>query len=410
MDFEPRYTEEQQEFRQQVKNWLNDNLPESLEYPADSDDLTYNGYLKLRELGSSLGANGWLWPTAPTEYGGGGLSIDHAIVIEEELDEHDLSLPPYYDSGGRLGGASVLVWGSEDQKDRFLPPIFGGEVRTWQLLTEPGAGSDLAGVQMSAVRDGDDYVLNGQKVYVGSSHGAEMLWTIARTDPDGARHQNLSWFMVPTDSEGITIQPMELLITSGEGGAGTGTKNTIFFDDVRVPAFNLIGGENNGWQVATTHLELEHGSGGTIRRNRMIDRLFEYASGLKRNGQPLSKDPEVRELLVDVFVEAEISRLFGLRNYWMRHSGQKMAYEGPQHSLYRKQSGLRAAQAMLDVLGPYALTNDAKWDRSEEHMEVFQRSSIVAMHPGGTAEIQKVIMARRLGIGRQARELAGRLV
>ena len=409
MDFEPRYTPEQQEFRREVKGWLAENLPDGLEYPADSMDLSYEGYLKLRDIGRMLGSKGWLWPTAPTEYGGGGLSIDHAIVIEEELDSYDLSLPPYYDSGGRLGGASVLVWGSEEQKDRFLPPIFKGEVRTWQLLTEPGAGSDLAGAQMSATRDGDDYVLNGQKVYVGSSHGAEMLWTIARTDPDGARHRNLSWFMVPTDTEGITIQPMDLLITSGEGGAGTGEKNTIFFDDVRVPAFNLIGGENNGWQVATTHLELEHGSGGSIRRNRMVDRLFEYATELKRNGKPLSADAETRDLLVDVYVEAEISRLFGLRNYWMRHARQELRHEGPQHSLYRKQSGLRAAEAMLKALGPYALTNDPKWDMSEGHMEVFQRSSIVAMHPGGTAEIQKVIMARRLGIGRQTRERAGRL-
>ena len=409
MDFEPRYTSQQQEFRSDVRNWLSDNLPDGLEYPADSDDLTRDGYLRLRQLGRSLGSKGWLWPTAPVEYGGGGLSIDHAIVIEEELDEYELSLPPYYDSGGRLGGASVLVWGSDYQKERFLPPILRGEVRTWQLLTEPGAGSDLAGVEMSAVRDGDDYVLNGQKVFVGSSHGAEMLWTIARTTPDGERHRNLSWFMVPTDTPGITIQPMELLITSGEGGAGTGTKNTIFFDDVRVPAFNLIGGENHGWQVATTHLELEHGAGGSIRRNRMVDRLFEYSAGLKRNGKPLGSDPEIRELLADVFIEAEISRLFGLRNYWMRHTGQQMAHEGPQHSLYRKQSGLRSAQAMLDILGPYALTNDPKWDPSEGHMEVFQRSSIVAMHPGGTAEIQKVIMARRLGIGRQVRERAGRL-
>lgn len=409
MDFEPRYTPEQQEFRREVKGWLAENLPDGLEYPADSMDLSYEGYLKLRDIGRMLGSKGWLWPTAPTEYGGGGLSIDHAIVIEEELDSYDLSLPPYYDSGGRLGGASVLVWGSEEQKDRFLPPIFKGEVRTWQLLTEPGAGSDLAGAQMNATRDGDDYVLNGQKVYVGSSHGAEMLWTIARTDPDGARHRNLSWFMVPTDTEGITIQPMDLLITSGEGGAGTGEKNTIFFDDVRVPAFNLIGGENNGWQVATTHLELEHGSGGSIRRNRMVDRLFEYAAELKRNGKPLSADSDTRDLLVDVYVEAEISRLFGLRNYWMRHARQELRHEGPQHSLYRKQSGLRAAEAMLKALGPYALTNDPKWDMSDGHMEVFQRSSIVAMHPGGTAEIQKVIMARRLGIGRQTRERAGRL-
>ena len=344
MDFEPRYTTEQQEFRTEVREWLGEALPDGLEFPADSNDLSYNGYLKLRELGRSLGEKGWLWPTAPTEYGGGGLSIDHAIVIEEELDEQGLSLPPYYDSGGRLGGASVLVWGSDDQKEHFLPPIFKGEVRTWQLLTEPGAGSDLAGVEMSAVRDGDDYVLNGQKIYVGSSHGAEIVWTITRTDPDGERHRNLSWFMIPTDTPGITIQPMDLLITSGEGGAGTGTKNTIFFDDVRVPAFNLIGGENNGWQVATTHLELEHGSGGSVRRNRLVDKLFEYAGELRQNGQPVSDDPGIRDLLVDVYVEAEISRLFGLRNYWMRHTGQKLAHEGPQHSLYRKQSGLRSAQ------------------------------------------------------------------
>ncbi|MDP6801393.1 MAG: acyl-CoA dehydrogenase family protein [SAR202 cluster bacterium] len=409
MDFEPRYTAEQQTFREEVRSWLTENVPPDLAQPADAADTTYDEYLQYRVLGRRLGGKGWLWPTAPAEFGGGGLSIDHAIVIEEELDEYDLTVPPYYDSGGRLGGASILVWGDDEQKQRFLPPIFTGDVRTWQLLTEPSAGSDLAGVQISAVRDGDDYVINGQKIFVGSSHGAEQFWMITRTDPDGKRHQNLSWFMVPADSPGITVAPMDLLISGGEGGAGTGIKNTVFFDNVRVPASNLIGGENNGWQVATTHLELEHGSGGTIRRNRLVDRLFEYAGGLERNGKPLSKDPEVQELMVDVYVEAEISRLFGLRNYWMRHSHQKMAHEGPQSSYYRKTSGLRMGESILKVLGPYALTNDPAWDRSDGHMEVFQRSSIVALHPGGTAEIQKVIMARRLAIGREVREEAGRL-
>ena len=409
MDFEPRYTEEQQTFRTKVRDWLKDNVPGDLANPADSADTTYDDYLQYRALGRDLGEKGWLWPTAPTEYGGGGLTIDHAIVLDEELDEYSLSLPPYYDSGGRLGGASILVWGDDDQKERFLPPIFKGEVRTWQLLTEPNAGSDLAGVQISAVRDGDDYVINGQKIFVGSSHGAEQYWTITCTDPDGDRHQNLSWFIVPAETPGLTVVPMDLLIAGGEGGAGTGHKNTIFFDNVRVPASNLIGGENNGWQVATTHLELEHGSGGTIRRNRLVDRLFDYARELKRDGQPISKDPEVQELLVDVFVEAEISRLFGLRNYWMRHAHQKLAHEGPQSSYYRKTSGLRMGEAILKILGPYALTDDPKWDKSDSHMEVFQRSSIVALHPGGTAEIQKVIMSRRLGIGRQVREQAGRL-
>ena len=409
MDFSPRYSPEQEQFRQEVSAWLKENIPGDLAQPADSADTSHEDYLKYRELGRSLGAKGWLWPTAPVEYGGGGLSIDHAIVIEEEMDSYELSLPPYYDSGGRLGGASILVWGSEEQKRQLLPPILGGEVRTWQLLTEPGAGSDLAGVQMRAVRDGDDYVIDGQKIFVGSTHGAEQFWMITCTDPEGERHHNLSWFIVPSDSPGITVTPMELLISGGEGGAGTGVKNTVFFDNVRVPGFNLVGGENNGWQVATTHLELEHGSGGTIRRNRIVERLFAQAKELKRDGKPLSQDPDVQDLLVDVFIDAEIGRLFGLRNYWMRHTHRKLSYEGPQSSYFRKTTGLKMGKAMLQALGPYALTNDAAWDLSDGHMEVFQRSSIVALHPGGTTDIQKVIMARRIGIGRAVKEQAGAL-
>ena len=133
------------------------------------------------------------------------------------------------------------------------------------------------------------------------------------------------------------------------------------------------------------------------------------AKKLKRDGKPLSRHHDIQDLLVDVFVETEITRLLGLRNYWMRHTHQKLAHEGPQSSYYRKTSGLRMSEAILKILGPYALTNDPRWDLSDGHMEVFQRSSIVALHPGGTAEIQKVIMSRRLGIGRQVREEAGRL-
>lgn len=409
MDFEPRYSPEQEAFREEVRAWMNENVPDDLERPPDSANISYEGYQRYRDLGRKLGDKGWLWPTAPTEYGGGGLTIDHSIVIEEELDRLDLSLPPYYDSGGRLGGASIHVWGSDEQKQHFLPPIFKGEVRTWQLLTEPSSGSDLASVRINATRDGDDYVINGQKIYVGSSHGAEQYWMLTCTDQEGDRHQNLSWFVVPSDSPGITVVPMDLLIASGESGAGSGIKNTVFFDNVRVPAFNLIGGENNGWKVATTHLELEHGSGGSIRRNRVVENLFDLAKQLKRDGKPLSQDPEVQELLVDAFVEAEISRLFGLRNYWMSRTNQKLAHEGPQHSYTRKESGLRMGQIIQKVIGPYALISDPEWDKSGGAMEVFQRSSIVALHPGGTSEIQKVIMSRRLGIGRRVREQAGTL-
>jgi alkylation response protein AidB-like acyl-CoA dehydrogenase len=123
----------------------------------------------------------------------------------------------------------------------------------------------------------------------------------------------------------------------------------------------------------------------------------------------LAKDPDVRDRLVDIYIDAEIVRLLNLRNFWMRHSGANIAYEGPQASYLRKMSGLRMAKAVLDILGPAALTNDPEWGASEGHIEAHQRSAIIAIHPGGTADIQKVIMARRIGIGREVREKAGAL-
>ena len=409
MDFEPTYTPEQEEFRREVSAWLKEHVPGGVQHPADPADLTWDQYQLRRDLGRKLGDKGWLWPTAPAEYGGGGLDVDSAVVIEEEIDSFGLTLPPYYDSGGRLGGNSILVWGTDEQKQAFLPPIFTGRVRTWQLLSEPEAGSDLANVKTQAIRDGDEYILNGQKIFVGSDHGCDFMWTITVTDPEAKRHENLGWFMVPSHLPGITIQPMDLLISGGESGAGSGVKQTVYFDNVRVPAFNLVGGENEGWKVATTHLELEHGTGGRIGRNWLVDRLFDHCRTTEHRGEPMTNDPDVRDRLIDVYVEAEIVRLLNLRNYWMRHSGAHITYEGPQASYMRKTSGLRMAQAMLDILGPAGLTHDKELGAADGHMEAHSRAGIVAIHPGGTTDIQRVIMARRIGIGREVRERAGAL-
>src|SRR6266850_1114406 len=178
MDFEVTYTEEQQRFRHEVRAWLDANVTPGLTRIPVSDDDSRRRYHELRALGRKLGARGWLYPRAPQAYGGGGLDVDHTIILEEEVDRVGLALPPYYDSGGKLGSATILVWGTEAQKQAFLPPIFRGEVRTWQLLTEPGAGSDLAGVTTAAIRDGDEYVINGQKIFVGSENQG---WKAAST-------------------------------------------------------------------------------------------------------------------------------------------------------------------------------------------------------------------------------------
>jgi 3-oxocholest-4-en-26-oyl-CoA dehydrogenase alpha subunit len=408
MDFEVTYTEEQQRFRREVRAWLEANVPPDVgRVPASPEDNTQR-YVQLRALGRKLGARGWLYPTAPAKYGGGGLDVDHAIILEEEVDRFDLSLPPYYDSGGRLGSASILVWGTEEQRQTFLPPIYTGEVRTGQLLTEPGAGSDLAGVRMTtAVRDGDEYVLNGQKIFVGSDNGADRIWMIACTDPSGRRHENLSWFMLDAALPGITVQPMALMGTGGEGGTDSRVKNTVFFDDVRVPALALVGGENTGWTVAATHLELEHGGGGRIGRHRVWDRLLRYCQETKRDGVPLSQQQDVRDLLADIYIKAEITRLFGLRNFYLTYARKKKSYEGPQLAYYRKTMGLWMTGAILQAVGPAALTTDRAWGSPDGFLEQQQRNGIVSVHPGGTADIQRVQMARRIGIGRSNREEAG---
>jgi len=407
MDFEVTYTEEQQRFRHEVRAWLDANVTSGLTRIPVSDDDSRRRYHELRALGRKLGARGWLYPRAPQAYGGGGLDVDHTIILEEEVDRVGLALPPYYDSGGKLGSATILVWGTEAQKQAFLPPIFRGEVRTWQLLTEPGAGSDLAGVTTAAIRDGNEYVINGQKIFVGSDHGTDRIWMIACTNPGGVRHENLSWFMIDADLPGITVQPMELMGTGGEGGTDPVQKNTVFFDQVRVPAFSLVGGENQGWKAASTHLELEHGAGGRIGRNRVWDRLLRYCQETKRDGVPLSQNPDTRDLLADIYIRTEVQRLFGLRNFWLTYAKRPRSYEGPQLSYYRKMAGLWMTGAILEAVGPAALTTDPTWGSIDGFLELQQRNGIIAVHPGGTADVQRVSMARRIGIGRAARESAG---
>jgi alkylation response protein AidB-like acyl-CoA dehydrogenase len=146
---------EQGAFRKEVRDWLSRNVPEGMEHSVDPCDMSYEQYQVRRELGRRMGAQGWLYPSMPKEYGGGDLAAEKIVILYDELARIGLALPPYYDAGGRMAAPTIMVWGTEEHKKRFLPPICRGEVRTWQLLTEPGAGSDLAGIKTTAVRDGD---------------------------------------------------------------------------------------------------------------------------------------------------------------------------------------------------------------------------------------------------------------
>ena len=198
---------------------------------------------------------------------------------------------------------------------------------------------------------------------------------------------------MPADLPGISINTLNLVTERG--------KRLVSLDGVRVSREYLIGEETQGWRVAQTTLELEHGAAGFLgERDSVVRDAIEYTKETVRNGQPLSKDPFVQHAMVDNYIEANIHRLLGLRNYWMFNNGQQVTYHGSQNSLLWKQFGLSAADRILHVLGPYALSNDEKWGALQNRVEHHQRESLVSAHPGGTLEVQKLIMARRLGISR----------
>ena len=262
MDFSMDDTAQLKTFRREVREWLNQYVPQ-ISGSRDSDE----NYQLLRKLGRQLGAKGWLYPTAPPENGGGGMSGDLALIIARELGVYDLGLPPCPDSGGALAGQCIAVWGNDEQKRRILPRIIQGEAVTWLLATGPEGGSDFAATATTAKWDGDQFVINGVMTWVQGSHPAEYLWTIVKTGPEGDRYQNLSWFMIPGQQPGIRVSPMEILEAEGQRGGG---KNTVYLENVHVTSADLIGGLNSGWRVAQTFLALKHGmSGSPEARDRM---------------------------------------------------------------------------------------------------------------------------------------------
>ncbi|MDP2952290.1 MAG: acyl-CoA dehydrogenase family protein [Chloroflexota bacterium] len=409
MDFSLEYTESQEKFAREVRAWLKANAPRNLPTPANPAELTLEEHRKRREFGRKLGEKGWLAPTFPKEYGGGGLTIDESVVLERELDEYDLTIPPYYDVGTRLAAPAIAVWGTDDQKERLLKPILRGEIIVWQLFTEPEAGSDLAGLKTTALRDGDYYVINGQKIFVGAIHNVDQFWLLACTDPKGTRHRNLSMFLVPAKLPGISIAPLDLIAAGGESGTSAGQKNSIFLDNVRVPQTYLIGRENDGWGVANSTLEIEHGGAGSVTRNRVVEGFLDYCRENKDVAHRLAQEPELKQVLAEVFIGAEVLRLFGMRNYWVRHAKRKRSYEGNQYSYYNKMWGIRLSYHILKVLGPIALSNDPQWGPVKGILEQQQRAGMITA-PGGSPEVQKLQMARRIGIGRSTKEEAAAAV
>lgn len=387
------------QFRKEVSAWLAEQMrgAEHLRWSASWSTRENDEEYKFRRgLAEKLGAKGWLFPIYPKEYGGAGLTVDHQMVLETELFKYGLNLSHVFYTLARIVAPVLIRWGTEEQKREFLPAITRAEICVWQVLTEPHGGSDVANCQTKAIRDGDDYIVNGQKVMVGHHLPPDYLWTLVCTNPQGKRHENLGWLHIPAKLPGITIQHMYLMM---------GIKNAVFFDNVRVPAKYLIGGENNGWKVANTHMELEHGGDGKIGVDPVVERVVEYCQKNSIGGKPLIEDDKVRDVIADIMIELNTLRRFNQRNFWHRFAKIPHPYGGVQQRYFQRMTRVRNAERLQQILGCDALVQDLSVHEVVD-FEYCVRSGPGQLHGGGTLDTDRLIFARRLGLGRPTQEKA----
>jgi alkylation response protein AidB-like acyl-CoA dehydrogenase len=381
---------ETEQWRNELRAFLKAELPPQFEGDDDffdnEEQVTF-----ARQFTRKLGARGWFAPAWPEQYGGGGKSALEQMIFNEELAYHRAP------AGGRLftigiTGPTMLVHGSEEQKERFLPSMAAGETWYCQGFSEPGSGSDLASMQTRAVRDGDDYVVNGQKIWTSNAHVADRMILLARTDPDVPKHKGISAFVVDMKSPGINVQPVPNMAYRRDF-------NQVFFEDVRVPAKDLMGGENNGWYVATTTLDFERSNIAAISgARRTIHDLIRWAKETHPGGRPWDSD-HVRNKLADLVVDVETGRLVAYRTAWLQSQGEVPNYEASIGKVWMALLGIKVGNLGVNLMGPYgALQPGSKWAQLYGRVCTAYLLAVSGPIGGGTTEVQRNIIAQR-GLG-----------
>ena len=390
MDFAYHYTEEQERFRQTVSAWLSDNLPQALKVSGVLHRLDPVTWEQCRVFQRRLGEKGWLAPTQPEEWGGGGLTPAHEVILREELGKRGL--------GGLLEEATASLqralqeWGTPEQKQQFLPALARGQIIFWHPFMEPGAELDPSNLGVQAFSDGDDYILDGQDHFVGQGLWPDYLWTLALPDPDALPDEATATFLVPAGLEGIRIQTPRLLLP--------GEAHRVTFDQVRVPRTCLLGNDREGWPLMDATLLAEPLTEHASLEEQEVADLLQYAQETTREGVPLSEEPILQQLLLEAYINSRISRLFRMRNSWIRATGQPLTYHAAQTALWEKRTALRLSEIVREIVGIYALL-DHQDPRAptQGDFELQQRRSLAQQNPSGTVEVYAGVMAKRLGLG-----------
>lgn len=381
---------ETEEWRAELRAFLQKELPPGFHGSDDFFDDEEQAPF-ARELTKKLGAKGWLAPAWPKEYGGLGKSSIEQMILNEEMAYQRAP------ASGRLftigiTGPTVMVNASDEQKARWLPRMASGEDWYCQGFSEPGSGSDLASMQTRAVRDGDDYVVNGQKIWTSNAHLADKMLLLARTNPDVPKHKGISAFIVDMKTPGITVRGIPNIAYRRDF-------NEVFFEDVRVPAANMFGGEDRGWYVAATTLDFERSNIAAISgARRTIHDLVRWAKETHPGGRPWDS-AEVRRKLADLVIDVEVGRLVAYRTAWLQSKGEVPNYEASIGKVFMALLGIKVANTGVNLMGPYGqLQPGSPWAQLYGRVLTSYLLSMSGPIGGGTSEIQRNIIAQR-GLG-----------
>jgi len=381
MDF--RFTPQELAFRDELRDFL------ANEWPGGSgDSIIHNSAQAEQEKAfvRKLAERGWLTMAWPSEYGGSDAThVMQAIMKEECAYAQVTGLGGPGGQGVGMVGPSIIVHGSEDQKHRFLPKIASGEVTWCQGFSEPGAGSDLAAVQTKAVRDGDNYVISGHKIWTSAAGYSDWIHLLARTDPEVPKHRGISYFLIDMKSAGITYRP----IVEMTGHAGF---YETYFDNVVVPRENMLGEENRGWYVATTTLDLERAA---IHRIGYLRRWLEWTIAHLRSKREPTPEP-VRNQLADHAVGLEVGRWLAYRVAWMGDHGLIANHESSMSKAYISDLTRRFSDTAINALGlAGAIRSGSPHEQIEGRPSLWFLMASSHTILGGTNEIQKNIVAQR---------------
>ncbi len=392
MDF--AFAPELEEFRQEVRGFLRANLPSDFKVVNDREALNDEEFRFSQQFAQKLASKGWLTMSWPKAYGGQGAGHLKQLVYNEEMGYS--GAPLGFGFGTNLVGPTLMVHGNEEQKRTFLPPIARAEVFWCQGFSEPGAGSDLASLQTRAVRDGDEYIISGQKIWTSEGHQADWMILLARTDPEAPKHRGISYFLVDMKTPGLQVRPLVNLMNSH-------AFNEVFFDNVRVPRSNLVGDENRGWYVAATTLDFERSG---ITRVMLSLRIFEdvvaFVQEASGAGHEWAGSSAVRDRLAELRVEFAIAQLLARRVAWQQANGMVPNYESSMAKMYGSELNQRFCEAAINLLGLAGQLEPGS--RGAVLQGRIERAYLAALSykiAGGTSEIQRnVIATRGLGLPR----------